>query len=56
MKKGLNPSDKKMMVSMFEAGASITQVAKTTNVDVKVIDSFAKYYRDKKIIKKTPKD
>ena len=56
MKGGVNSQDKQKMVRMFKDGAGIKKVSKTLNVKPQVIESFAKYYRDNKELKKAPKD
>lgn len=56
MKNGVNVADKKMMMRMFSKGESMSKVSKALNVQPTVIESFAKYYRDKKVLKAAPKD
>jgi len=56
MRNALPSSDVKRMVNSLKAGDSITKTAKTFNVSKTYVESFAKYYRDKKELKKAPKD
>ena len=56
MKVGVNVQDKQRMLSMFKNGASVSEVSKKLKVKADVIQTFAKYYTDKKTLKRAPKD